>query len=222
MTTAPDSWAEARRRMVLEIEHLARSIAKKTGQREISPRVLDTLRHVPRHEFVPEEQRHNAYQNRPLPIGEGQTISQPFIVALMSDLADIGANDRVLEVGTGSGYQAAVLARLAKHVFSTEIIEPLGQHAASTLARLGIDNVTLRIGDGSEGWPEQAPFDAIVVTAAPEHLPDNLIKQLNVGGRLVIPIGADAQELLMIKKRPDGTFESSEILPVRFVPLTRG
>lgn len=218
---AEDDRSAARLKMVEEIERLQASVASETGRAEISPRVLDAMRSVPRHEFVPEAERGSAYRNRPLPIGHGQTISQPFIVALMTDLLEIKPGDRVLEVGTGSGYQAAVLARLAAHVFSIEIVEPLGREAAETLARLGYTNVTTKIGDGYAGWPEHAPYDGIIVTAAPEHIPGDLIDQLKPGGRMVIPVGGFEQDLRVVNKRADGTTTTEEIIPVRFVPLIR-
>jgi protein-L-isoaspartate(D-aspartate) O-methyltransferase len=210
-----------RLKMVEEIERLHASVAEETGQAALGARVVEAMRSVPRHEFVPEEEKDAAYRNRPLPIGHGQTISQPFIVALMTDLLRLEPNDRVLEVGTGSGYQAAVLARLAAEVYSIEIVEPLGLEAAQTLARLGIGNVKTRIGDGYAGWPEHAPYDAIIVTAAPEHIPAQLVAQLRPGGRLVIPVGGLDQDLRVIEKKPDGTTISTAIIPVRFVPLTR-
>jgi protein-L-isoaspartate(D-aspartate) O-methyltransferase len=176
---------------------------------------------VPRHEFVPNEERHAAYRNRPLPIGHGQTISQPFMVALMTDLLRLAPHHRVLEVGTGSGYQAAILAGLAKEVYSIEIVEPLGREAAATLARLGFGNIKTRIGDGYQGWPEHQPYDAIVVTAAPDHVPQALVSQLAPGGRMVIPVGNFDQELMLIEKKADGTTTSSSVVPVRFVPLVR-
>lgn len=214
--------AEERRTLVADIVEMFRSLAAETGQAPPGARVLAAMEKVPRHEFVPEEQRASAYRNRPLPIGHGQTISQPFIVALMTDLLQLKPTDRVLEVGTGSGYQAAVLSLLAKDVFSIEIIEPLGLEAAAVLSRLGYSNVTTRIGDGYQGWPEHAPYDAIIVTAAPDHVPPALIAQLVPGGRMVIPVGAGTQDLLLVEKRQDGTTVSTEIVPVRFVPLTRG
>jgi protein-L-isoaspartate(D-aspartate) O-methyltransferase len=210
-----------RLKMVEEIERLHASVAAETGQAALGARVVEAMRSVPRHEFVPEEEKDAAYRNRPLPIGHGQTISQPFIVALMTDLLRLEPDDRVLEVGTGSGYQAAVLARLAAEVYSIEIVEPLGLEAAQTLARLGIGNVKTRIGDGYAGWPEHAPYDAIIVTAAPEHIPAQLVAQLRPGGRLVIPVGGLDQDLRVIEKKPDGTTISTAIIPVRFVPLTR-
>jgi protein-L-isoaspartate(D-aspartate) O-methyltransferase len=164
-----------------------------------------------------------AYANRPLPIGEDQTISQPYIVALMTDLADVGPDSIVLEVGTGSGYQAAVLAEIVAHVYTIEIIDALGRRAAQTLERLGYDNVTVRIGDGYLGWPEVGPFDAIVVTAAPDAVPPPLIEQLRVGGKLVVPVGPAGrrQSLQILEKEPGGSVTVTNVLPVAFVPLTR-
>jgi protein-L-isoaspartate(D-aspartate) O-methyltransferase len=182
-------------------------------------RVLAALRRVPRHEFVPVELRESAYQDRPLPIGEGQTISQPYIVAIMSALLQLDGSERVLEIGTGSGYQAAVLSELAREVYSIEIVEPLAQRAARDLARLGYRNVTVKAGDGYRGWPERAPFDAVIVTAAPDHVPQPLVDQLAVGGRMVIPVGSFAQELLLITRDATGVREE-RMLGVRFVPMT--
>ncbi len=176
---------------------------------------------VPRHKFVPPVNRAYAYENTPLPLSHNQTISQPYIVALMTDLAAVTSESVVLEVGTGSGYQAAVLSELASHVYSIEIIEALGLEASLLLQELGYDNVTVRIGDGYHGWPEYAPFDAILVTAAPEHIPEQLMQQLKPGGRLVIPVGKHgAQSLRVLTKGTDGEIEQSDILPVAFVPLT--
>jgi protein-L-isoaspartate(D-aspartate) O-methyltransferase len=181
--------------------------------------VLAALRRVPRHEFVPEEVRSQAYADRPLPIGLDQTISQPYIVALMTELAAVGPGKRVLEIGTGSGYQAAVLAELGAEVYSIEIVAPLGKRAAATLGRLGYRAVRTKIGDGYQGWPEAAPFDAVVVTAAPPRIPEPLKRQLKVGGRLVIPVGEGVQELKVITKLSDRFVERTAI-PVRFVPMT--
>jgi protein-L-isoaspartate(D-aspartate) O-methyltransferase len=208
--------------MVAEIEALFTRLRTELGGREVSPRVLDALRSVPRHELVPEEERAPAYRNRPLAIGHGQTISQPFIVALMTDLLELEPHDRVLEVGTGSGYQAAVLAELAREVYSIEVVEELAEKAKRDLGRLGYANVTVRAGDGYAGWPEHAPFDAIIVTAAPDHIPAQLVEQLRPGGRLVIPVGGLSQDLMVVEKKADGTTTSTEVIPVRFVPLTRG
>jgi protein-L-isoaspartate(D-aspartate) O-methyltransferase len=205
-----DATASARERMV------ARTIEAR-GVRD--PRVLAAMRKVPRHEFVPEAMRARAYDDTPLPIGHEQTISQPYIVAVMTEAARLDADDKVLEIGTGSGYQAAVLAEVAGEVYSIEIVEPLGREAAATLARLGYGRVHLRIGDGYRGWPEAAPFDAILVTAAPLEVPRPLVEQLAVGGRLVVPVGDGLQELRVITKTPEGT-TTETMFPVRFVPMT--
>ncbi len=221
MAAAQNNRAAERHQMVDEIEQLSRLVAPETGHAGFDPRVLDAMRKVPRHEFVPPAQSRSAYRNRPLAIGGGQTISQPYIVALMTDLLGLKPGDNVLEIGTGSGYQAAVLAQLAKDVYTIEIVESLGRSAAQTLARLGYANVHAKIGDGYQGWPERAPFDAIIVTAAADHVPPALIAQLKPGARLVIPVGKLAQELLVITKNEDGSTTRQEIVPVRFVPLTR-
>ncbi len=185
-----------------------------------NPDVLEAVRMVPRHRFVPESLRDSAYEDRPLPIGHGQTISQPYIVALMTELAEVKAGDTVLEVGTGSGYQAAVLAQLGVKVYSIEIIEPLAEQARAALAATGYgDRVEVRTGDGYAGWPEHAPFDAVIVTAAPAVIPEPLKQQLRVGGRLVIPVGQPFQRLLRITRGETG-FEEENVLPVRFVPMT--
>ncbi|MGH9381208.1 MAG: protein-L-isoaspartate(D-aspartate) O-methyltransferase [Thermoanaerobaculia bacterium] len=182
--------------------------------------VLAALRQVPRHLFIPESVRDQAYEDYPLPIGEGQTISQPYIVALMTQLAELGPDDKVLEIGTGSGYQSAVLSRIVREVYTIEILEPLGRRAAGTLQRLGYDNVHVRIGDGYDGWPEEAPFDAILVTAAaPDRVPPPLEEQLKVGGRIVIPVGKYFQDLVVLTKTPKGKVRQS-VIPVRFVPMT--
>ncbi len=175
---------------------------------------------VDRVDFVPDDLRSRAYDDSPLPIGHGQTISQPYIVALMTELARVKPGDKVLEVGTGSGYQAAILARLAGKVFTIEIVDPLAKQAAERLKKLGYANVTVRSGDGYAGWPEEAPFDAIVVTAAPEKTPPPLIEQLKPGGRIVIPLGKGLQELFVLEKSADGKTAQQAVLPVRFVPLT--
>jgi protein-L-isoaspartate(D-aspartate) O-methyltransferase len=182
-------------------------------------RVLEAMRKVPRHAFVPAERAELAYVDSPLPIGHEQTISQPFIVALMTELLALEPGDKVLEVGTGSGYQAAVLAELVREVYSIEIVEPLARRAAATLRGLGYERVHVRAGDGYRGWPEVAPFDAIVVTAAPGHVPAPLKEQLAVGGRLVIPVGESYQELRVITRRQNG-YEERSVIPVRFVPMT--
>ena len=183
------------------------------------PAVLDAMRRVPRHRFVPESEREQAYTDGPLEIGQGQTISQPYIVALMTELARPRRTMKVLEVGTGSGYQAAVLAEVVGEVYTIEILPELGRRAQALLEELGYDNVHVRVGDGYHGWPEEAPFDAIVVTAAPERVPQALLDQLRIGGRLVIPVGVWTQELVRITRTPTG-FERETITPVRFVPMT--
>ena len=187
------------------------------------PRVLDAMRSVPRHDFVPAAIRGDAYIDTPLSIGHGQTISQPYIVALMTELARPAPTDRALDVGTGSGYQAAVLSRLVARVFSIELVEPLAQSAAATLQRLGYANVTVRSGDGYYGWPEEAPFDIILVTAAPEQVPAALVAQLKPGGRLIVPVGPiwDVQDLQFIEKDQAGRTTTRSVIPVRFVPLIR-
>ena len=210
--------------MVENIEQDVRFTQGALGKDTLDGRVVAAIGSVPRHEFVPESQRPDAYVNRPLPIGFGQTISQPYIVAIMTDLLQPEPDDVVFELGTGSGYQAAVLASLVREVYSVEIIEDLGIRARSTLKRLGFENVEVRIGDGYNGWSEHAPFDGIVVTAAGDHIPPPLIMQLKRGGRMVIPVGSRffTQQLMVIEKDEDGTVRSRGMLPVRFVPLTGG
>jgi protein-L-isoaspartate(D-aspartate) O-methyltransferase len=181
-------------------------------------RVLEALARVPRHELVPAELREHAYQDRPLAIGFGQTISQPFVVAYMTEQLDLDGSERVLEVGTGSGYQAAVLAELAREVWSIEIVPELAARASADLARLGYTNVHVRAGDGYRGWPDEAPFDAIIVTAAPGHVPEPLVEQLAVGGRMVLPVGSFEQELLRIERTAEGLREE-RLIGVRFVPM---
>ena len=222
-------WADAdfavqRQRMSEEIAALARETAIETGRPAFTPAVMEALARVPRHQFVPAAQVLHAYENRPLPIGYGQTISQPYIVALMTDLIQPKSTQVVLEIGTGSGYQAAVLAELVKQVYTMEIIEPLAHRAAEQIKTIGYDNVQTRVGDGYYGWEEAGPFDAIVVTAAASHIPPPLIRQLKPGGRMVIPVGAQflAQYLLLVEKQNDGAVTTRQILPVRFVPLTGG
>jgi protein-L-isoaspartate(D-aspartate) O-methyltransferase len=187
----------------------------------VEERVLAAMRKVPREEFVPVEFRAESYTDRPLPIGYDQTISQPFIVAFMTEELRPQPTDRVLEIGTGSGYQAAILAELVAEVYSIEIIEPLKRNAEATLQRLGYKNVHVKAGDGYKGWPEHAPFDSIIVTCAPERVPQPLVDQLKEGGRMIIPVGAKfAQELYLLEKK-DGRLEQSAVLPVRFVPMAR-
>jgi len=183
------------------------------------PRVLAALLKVERHRFVPEKYLDSAYSDQPLPIGEGQTISQPYIVGLMTELLALNGNEKVLEIGTGSGYQAAILAELAKEVYTIEIIESLASTAKKRLSELGYQNITVKAGDGYLGWPEAAPFDAIIVTAAPDHLPKPLIEQLKEGGRMVVPVGTYTQELKKIVKR-SGKMETIDVIPVLFVPMT--
>lgn len=215
-------YAGARDAMVADIEAKVRETRAFIGKDALDPAVLGAMRRVRRHAFVPEDIRKYAYLNRPLPIGHGQTISQPYIVALMTDLLAVDAKSRVLEVGTGSGYQAAVLAELVDTVYSLEIVEPLATTAKERLARLGYDNVTTRFGDGYYGWPEAAPFDAVIVTAAADHVPPPLLEQLKPGGRMLIPVGTRflTQELILVEKQPDGRVTSRQLLPVKFVPLT--
>ena len=217
-----DDYKEARQRMISDIEQEVAETVIELGRPGLNKRVLEALKKVPRHEFVPKHRRKQAYQNRPLPIGHGQTISQPYIVAIMTDLLDVKSDDRVLEVGTGSGYQAAIMAELVNSVFSIEIIKPLGEKTKDRLAELQYKNIEVRIGDGYYGWKEQGPFDAIIVTAAASHIPPPLIKQLKSGGRMIIPVGSRfmVQELLIVEKDDAGKVTTRQILPVFFVPLT--
>ena len=211
-----------REAMLEAVRDSVRNSADYTGRSELSDKVMDAMGAVAREEFVLPEYRHLAYRNTPLPIEAGQTISQPLIVALMTELLDPQPGDVILEVGTGSGYQAAVLAKLVKHVYSVEIVAELATSAAAVLQRLGYDNVTVRAGDGYAGWPQHAPFDGIVVTAAAEHLPPPLLQQLKPGGKLVIPVGEEHgyQELLVVEVDQTGKITRQSVLPVRFVPLT--
>lgn len=220
---AQTSFEEQRSALIEEIERGVRETSSYTGKNRLNELVMGAIASVARHEFVPAQVRGRAYVNRPLLIGEGQTISQPYIVALMTDLASVGPESIVLEVGTGSGYQAAILAEIVDHVYTIEIIEPLGRRAAETLERLGYENVTVKIGDGYQGWSEFAPFDAIIVTAAPEEIPTPLIEQLKSHGKLVAPVGAQgrSQSLQVLEKRADGQITTTDVLPVAFVPLTR-
>lgn len=208
-----DNFDRARQRMVRDqLTGWDRSVTNE--------RVLAVMGRVPRHEFVPPELRHRAYEDGPLPIGHGQTISQPYIVAVMTEKLDPRPGDRVLEIGTGSGYQAAVLAELVAKVFTIEIIPALARSAEAALQRLGYTNVAVRAGDGYLGWPEAAPFDAIIVTCAPDDVPAPLVEQLKDGGRLIIPVNAgEFQELILCRKR-DGRLDRERIFPVRFVPMT--
>jgi len=219
---AAQDFASERRRMMEDIAAVVRETRTEIGKQAFDERVVAVMGKVPRHEFVPADQLPYAYQNRPLPIGHGQTISQPYIVALMTDLAGVESGHKVLEVGTGSGYQAAVMALLAKAVYTIEIVEPLGLQATQRLKTLGYANVQVRLGDGYHGWEEHAPYDAILVTAAASHIPPPLVRQLKAGGRMVIPVGASfmVQQLMLVHKNLDGTVSTRQILPVAFVPLT--
>jgi len=221
-TFAEDIYQEKRQQMLVEIKQMMEMTKSYTGNAALDKPVEEAMMAVPRHKFIPPDSRPYAYENTALPISHRQTISQPYIVALMTDLAAVTSESVVLEVGTGSGYQAAVLSELVSHVYSIEIIEPLGLKAKLLLQDLGYDNVTVRIGDGYHGWPEHAPFDAILVTAAAEHIPEQLIQQLKPGGRLVIPVGkqGQSQSLRILTKGADGEIEQRDVLSVAFVPLT--
>jgi protein-L-isoaspartate(D-aspartate) O-methyltransferase len=211
--TVEDDFALARERMV-------RDQLSGPGRTIADTNVLEAMRRVPRHEFVPASQRRRAYEDYPLPIGHEQTISQPFVVAFMTEQLRPAPTDRVLEIGTGSGYQAAILGQLVNEVYTIEIIEPLAREAASVLERLGYANIKVRAGDGYQGWPEQAPFDAIIVTCAPERIPQPLVDQLKEGGRMIIPVGElQNQELVLLEKK-EGQIQRRGVLPVRFVPMT--
>ncbi len=216
--------ARQRERMVSDVQAMYAETRAQTGLAAMSPAVRAALGKVERHRLVPPAQAGSAYRNHPLPIGGGQTISQPYIVALSTDLLEVEPGDVVLEVGTGSGYQAAVLAEIVKQVYSIEVIEGLGRSAAARLAELGYRNVEVRIGDGYQGWPEKAPFDGILVTAAAPQVPPALVAQLKTGGRMVIPLGGsdDIQYLKVLTKRADGGYDEKRVLHVRFVPLVPG
>ncbi len=220
-SASAQDYATQRARMVAEVEAMYAETRGETGLDAMAPAVRAALGKVERHRLVAPAQAAAAYRNHPLPIGGGQTISQPYIVALSADLLQIDASSVVLDVGTGSGYQAAVLAEIARQVYSIELIESLGTQAAARLAEIGYRNIEVRIGDGYAGWPEKAPFDAIVVTAAAPQVPPALIAQLRTGGRMVIPIGAaeGLQYLEVLTKRADGGYDRKRVLPVRFVPL---
>jgi len=221
--SAQDPYVEQRQRLVDQLVFEMQATSGDTGLHKLRDSVLRAMRTVPRHRFVPPELEAESYRNRPLPIGLGQTISQPFIVALMTELLDPRPDARVLEIGTGSGYQAAVLAECVAKVYTIEIVAPLGARAREVLNGLGYKNVEVRIGDGYKGWPEAAPFDAIIVTAAPDHIPQPLLEQLAPKGRMVIPVGSrhGIQDLLVITKDAEGRAVTERTIAVRFVPLTR-
>jgi len=220
--TSEEGYNRLRQGMIEEIESDVRATSLYIDKEALDERVMRIMGRVPRHQFVPDNAKSHAYENRPLAIGHGQTISQPYIVALMTDLLRPESGHRVLEVGTGSGYQATVLAGLTRQVYSIEIIEELGAEAAERLQRLGYGNIETRVADGYYGWESEAPFDSIIVTAASGHVPPPLVRQLKPGGRMVIPVGGrfQVQQLMLIEKSEDGEVRSRQILPVRFVPLT--
>ncbi len=219
-----DEYTLQRQQMVADIEDDVQITAKYIGKKSFNKLVLQAMKTVPRHEFVPANQRARAYKNRPLAIGYGQTISQPYIVALMTDLLQPQPGQRVLEIGTGSGYQAAVLSELVAEVYSIEIIEQLGKATSQLLTRLEYDNIKTRIADGYDGWPQHAPFDSIMVTAAISHIPPPLVRQLKNGGRMVIPVGTrfQTQYLTLVDKDKQGKITTRKVLPVAFVPFTGG
>ncbi|HMA88839.1 MAG TPA: protein-L-isoaspartate(D-aspartate) O-methyltransferase [Burkholderiales bacterium] len=221
---AQTDFAALRAHMVAEVDAMYAETRAETGRAAMSPAVRSALGKVERHRLVPRELAREAYRNHPLPIGEGQTISQPYIVALSTDLIDPQPGQVVLEVGTGSGYQAAVLAEIVKQVYSIEIVPSLARTAQARLAELGYRNIEVRIGDGYAGWPDKGPFDGIIVTAAAPRVPPALVEQLKPGGKMVIPVGGQwgVQELAVITRRADGGFDRRDVLPVRFVPLVPG
>lgn len=224
LAAAGEEFAAQRQQLMEEVTALVAETRAETGTEALSQHVMTAMGRVPRHRYVPPEQVRHAYKNRPLPIGYGQTISQPYIVALMTDLMQVKEGDRALEIGTGSGYQAAILGELAKAVYTIEIVEPLATRAAATLQAQGYANVHVKAGDGYYGWEEHAPYDAIIVTAAASHVPPPLIKQLKPGGRMVIPLGTSfmTQHLMLVEKDQGGQVRTREVLPVMFVPLTGG
>ena len=219
---ADDRFRDSREQMIRLIEADVRVTSDYLKRSSLDDRVLEAMARIPRHEFVPPQLVDKAYHNRPLPIGHGQTISQPYIVAIMTDLLDTEPGQRILEIGTGSGYQAAVLAEIDTRVWSIEIIPELGQQAQNRLQRLGYDRVEVRLGDGYYGWPENAPYDAIIVTAAASHIPPPLLQQLKPGGKMIIPVGSrfSTQQLILITRNEEDEFITRQVLPVRFVPLT--
>jgi protein-L-isoaspartate(D-aspartate) O-methyltransferase len=208
----------SRREFAVERERMVKEQVAMRGV--TNERVLTAVRKVPRDQFVPEVVRNLAYTDQPLPIGHDQTISQPFIVAFMTEKLKLQPTDRVLEIGTGSGYQAAILAELAAQVYTIEIVAPLGERAKATLQRLDYKNVHVKVGDGYQGWPEEAPFDAVIVTCAPEHVPRPLIDQTREGGRVIIPVGAAGNQQLYLLEKREGRLRQRAVLPVRFVPMT--
>jgi protein-L-isoaspartate(D-aspartate) O-methyltransferase len=212
------------KRMLAEIEREAEYTRSLTGRKRFSSRVMSAMARVPREQFVPTDLRAYAFDNGPLPIGHGQTISQPYIVALMTDLLELQADHTVLEIGTGSGYQTAILSLLARQVYTIEVVRELGEASARCLQKLGYTNISFRIGNGYAGWPEHAPYDAIIVTAAAAQVPQPLVDQLKPGGRLVIPVGLPylPQELMLVEKDPQGKIHIRDILGVAFVPLIGG
>lgn len=209
-TPGSENWWKGEAEMMVNTQIVSRGVK--------DDRVLKTMKNTPRHLFVPKQTEKLAYSDRPLPIGKGQTISQPYIVALMTELLELKGNEKVLEIGTGSGYQAAILSQLADKCYSIEIVETLALSAKAILKQLGYDNMLVKWGDGYQGWPEHAPFDRIIITAAPEEIPKKLVEQLKVGGRMVLPVGKWNQELILITKNANGIKKES-IIPVRFVPM---
>ena len=217
---AEDLFGPLRRQMVVEITAETSLLASQLGRASLAERVIEVMGRVPRHTFVPAEVQPFAYLNSPLPIGHGKTISQPFIVALMTDLLDVQPDSVVLEIGTGFGYQAAILAELARQVYSVEIIEAIAAQGKKRLTGLGYKNIALRVGNGAMGWAEHAPYDRIMVTAAPDLIPASLLQQLKPGGRMVLPTGIpDRQQLMLVEKSPQGRISTREILAVRFSEL---
>ncbi len=219
-----DEYTQQRQQMVADIKDDVEIIAKHINKNTFNTIVMQAMNTVPRHEFVPADLRDKAYENRPLPIGFGQTISQPYIVALMTDLLQPQSDQRVLEIGTGSGYQAAVLSQLVAQVYSIEIIEELGKSTAQLLTQLDYGNIKTRVADGYDGWPQHAPFDSIIVTAAISHIPPPLVQQLKKGGRMVIPVGTrfQTQYLTLVEKDMEDKITTRQLLPVIFVPFTGG
>jgi protein-L-isoaspartate(D-aspartate) O-methyltransferase len=218
----PDRYLMQRERMVTDIAGDVHDTCLSLTRKQPDPRVFAAMREVPRHEFVPDDVRPDAYENRPLAIGYGQTISQPYIVGIMTALMAIRPDAVVLEIGTGSGYQAAILSRMVRQVYTTEIIEPLARSAAKRLRELGYSNIEVRHADGYYGWKEHAPYDAIIVTAAASHVPPSLVAQLKPGGVMIIPVGGGfaVQQLVLVTRLPNGGVTTRQVLPVLFVPLT--